>query len=219
LLQNHEEAMTDIKKYIIPKYDELTLFIHGLPFIMLFLRGADFGVFIRDIAIPIPLKAFLIVYLFTGAGTSVYFAFVTIEKSHSEKVLLLFFAIFSNLFAALSVLLPLHSSIINGIGLAQIPLIFNIVYTCILLILLLSGNIADSSISDDNASVTQVIVTAIPLIATYAYCVNVLNAHWSTTYSWCVFVGLITKDMMRFVTTEILMVRGKTWLHNTNGKQ
>jgi hypothetical protein len=210
--------MADIKKYVVPKYDELTLFIHGLPFFLLFVRGADFGIFIRDLAIPIPLKAFLTIYFFTGAGASVYFAFVTIEKSYSEKILMLFFAISSNSFAALGTLLPLHGSITNGIGLAQIPLVFNIVYTCILLILLLSGNIADSSISDDNAPLTQVIVAAIPLIATYAYCVNVLNTPWSTTYSWCVFVGLITKDMMRFITTEILMVRGNKWLNDDNEK-
>jgi uncharacterized RDD family membrane protein YckC len=146
--------------------------------------------------------------IFLGAFFSIFNAFVNRKKASFEKSLMLMFAIFSNMCVGLYALLHWWDPGNHPLHFQQYAIMFNLFYTLLLMALLRAGVIDDSSILDENVPHYQVMMVTLPIALTYAYCQLMMNASWYITYSWCVFAGLISKDVMRFVAAEVLFFRG-----------
>jgi hypothetical protein len=200
--------MANIKNYFIPRYDELTLYLHGVSFVMLVALNSDFRFFFLSLTNE-SLKAVIIkAIVFIGAFFSIFNALVQRKKSDFEKMTMLMFAIFSNLYVSIYALDHQWDAGDQPLGLSQYVAMFNFLYTLLLMVLLRTGAIDDSSISDEDVPYCQVMVVTIPIVLVYLFCQFILNASWYTTYSWCVFVSLISKEILRFISTEVLFYRG-----------
>jgi len=197
------------EKYFIPRYDELTLYLHGISFIILICMSDGFRDFLLNLATHNPKIILTMMFITAGTFVSIYNAFVYRKKSDFEKNLMLIFAIFSNALIVFYTLEVWNDRNIDALNIYNLPVIINMAYTIFLVLLLRFDGITISSISDDDVPVYQVIAATIPVIIAFIYFEYIVKETWNITYSWCVFVGILTKDSVRFVVLELLVPKTK----------
>lgn len=174
-----------ILSYIIPTYDEITLFAMGFTCALLMITGAfsvkwnwDQSITKEDMNVIVLAAVFI-----TGLILSIYHAFTSRKKTDVEKILMLYFAVVLN--ASIGIMAGSRELEYTGGWLVLFPIV-NIVNGALLLILLRAQVINDDNISDENASPRQVALSGAVVIVLFAVCHYLFDLFWTQTFSICV---------------------------------
>jgi hypothetical protein len=204
-----DDGLGRIKDYIIPRFDELTLYLHGISLFMLVAMSADFRGFLASLPAHDGRSFVAEAVIFLGAFLSILNALLYRKKTDFEKTILLLFAILSNFVVSVYTLMQADKPGHEIDDFSRYVMVFNLLYMIALGMLVRLDIVTEASISDEDAPHYQVILLTVPIALTYVYCQFILRAPWNATYSWCVFIGLITKELIRFVADEVIFLRGK----------
>ena len=193
--RNSSDDLADLVRedagWLIPVYDEMSLFLMSITLILLYALNEPFQEQIRKwAAICSHIHAFII-YVFiaaaifiTGMGLSIYNVFATREKTDTEKWIMLFFAVLTNAGTGIiSGWYVLSSSSIRD-WLIIFP-VWNII-NGVLLIVMLFKIIDEECISDRKATLKEVVIGLIAFLIVFILCNYVLKLHWAVTLSICI---------------------------------
>ena len=173
--------------FLVPAYDKLSLFLMAVTWILLYaanntLRGQihtflikahDWRVTLIALAIP----AVLIL--------GIYQVFTKREKSDFERIIMLWFAIITNILTG--VVAAIY--VIKNIDAHNWQLIFpiwNIVNAVILYLMLEINLIDEECISDRDATIKEVILGLAAVLIIFFLCNNTFKLHWAITFSICI---------------------------------
>ena len=172
--------------WLIPVYDEMSLFLMSMTLILLYAVNEPFREQIRKWAVIIP-KGYVFIaaaFFIIGMGLSIFNVFTTREKTDTEKWIMLFFAVLTNAGTGIiSGWYVLSSSSIRD-WLIIFPL-WNII-NGVLLIVMLFKIIDEECISDRDASIKEVVIGLIAVLIIFIFCNNVFKLHWAVTLSICI---------------------------------
>jgi hypothetical protein len=184
-----EDAAYLIKEtagWFIPVYDELSLFLMAITLILLCVANASFqeqiykwsGEF-HDGRVFVAAAILL-----SGMGLSIYHVFTTREKTDIEKWIMLLFAVFTNVGTGIiSGWIVLTSSIRDW----QIIFpIWNVINSILLVVMLRYRIVDEECISDRDASLKEVVIGLIAVLAIFIFCNYVFKLHWAVTFSICI---------------------------------
>jgi hypothetical protein len=183
----------------LPRYNELTLFLMGLSFVLLYLTYPDLrslaGDFLRSDH-SFDYRRYLFVGLF-GLGILFSLTHILIRRAKSsfEKFVMLFFAVVVNGYSGIAAGAHL---IKEARGLLMIFPLCNILSGAILLILYRLHVINEKCIEDDDATILQVIVGSAVVIVTLAVC-SAYQMYWAITFSICVAYATNFNDVLQYV--------------------
>jgi hypothetical protein len=173
--------------WLIPTYDELSLFLMAVTLILLYVANIPMREQIHkwmarhhDIWVYIVAAAFL-----CGLGLSIYHVFTTRNKTDLEKWGMLIFAVLTN--AGTGIIAGTY--IIRNIDTTNWPIIFpiwNIVNSVLLLLMLRFRIIDEECISDRDANATEVIIGLVAVLIIFVFCNYVFKLHWAITFSICI---------------------------------
>jgi DNA-directed RNA polymerase subunit RPC12/RpoP len=173
--------------WFIPVYDELSLFLMTITLILLAVANASFKEqlykwsprFSNDVRVFIAAPILL-----AGMVLSIYNVFTTREKTDVEKWIMLLFAVLTNAGTGIiSGWIVLTSSIRDW----QIIFpIWNVINSILLVVMLRYRVVDEECISDRDASLKEVAIGLIAVLAIFIFCNNVFNLHWAITFSICI---------------------------------
>ncbi|MCX5645262.1 MAG: hypothetical protein NTZ17_11360 [Phycisphaerae bacterium] len=201
--QRRRRADQQLFSFLVPRYDDLTLFALGLLFVLLWLIGPDLqqnliGLFTSRW----PRGQVMVLLVVVAAAATVGLAlslvnvFLRREKSAPEKCAMLAFAITvtaaTGLYAGGRLLT--HS---EG-GLLVFPA-WNILNAGLLLLLFRLGVVDTDGIVDEQASVAQVVITVICVPVLLTVCRYYFELHWAVTFSIAVAYTLSLHNGIRAV--------------------
>jgi DNA-directed RNA polymerase subunit RPC12/RpoP len=177
--------------WLIPVYDEMSLFLISMTLILLYAVNEPFQEQIRKLA-AISLHRRYVLHVFvaaailiTGMGLSIYNVFTTREKTDTEKFIMLFYAVLTNAGAGIiSGLYVLNSSSIRD-WLIIFP-IWNIINGVLLIVMLRLKIIDEECITDQKATLVQIFLGLIAVVAILLLCNYVFKLHWAVTLSICI---------------------------------
>lgn len=210
-----------IKRFFLPVFSELSLFMIGLSFVLVFLSTDSLrsGLF-ELLHAPVELVNQAILLVFFGAGLvlSLYHVFAKRKKTKIEKQAMLGFAVVSN--AICGILASLHilgvsvggydfsfilhiRNIISGTGsstgasrLFLILPIWNIINCVFLLMSVRTGFIDDRNISDEKADRFEVLFGFLITVAIFVVCRFGFKLYWAITFSICVIYATSFGDAL-----------------------
>lgn len=172
--------------YIIPQYDEVSLFAISFTCVLLFSYNAlsvNWGESLdlerRDVFTIICMT----LIFFLGLLLSIYHAFTDRSKSQIEKFFMLFFAVTLNAFSGFCAGVY---ALYRTDGWFIVFPILNIINAVILLFMFRTNIINEDSIADDNASLIQILFTAIIVVTLFVFCNYMCKLIWIQTLSVCV---------------------------------
>jgi hypothetical protein len=173
--------------WLIPTYDELSLFLMSATFILLSVTNATMREQLhkRIIAVNDP-RLYLLSLLFLGGIVlSIYHVFTTREKTRFEKMVMLFFAVAVN--AGTGIISGWYVIKSNNVHNWQLifPL-WNIINGILLLVMLRLKIIDEECISDRDATPTQIILGLLAVLIIFVFCNYVFKLYWAITFSICI---------------------------------
>ena len=175
-----------ILHYIIPQYDEITLFSMSFTCGLLLIAGALSTRWeIRTPSSSGENVQIMIIGIFFMAGLvlSIYHAFVGRRKTSFEKFLMLFFAVILNGFSGILA----GTYFLEGAkGWLVIFPVLNIANGAVLLFMLRSRLLDDCNISDQNVSLIQIALAATVIMILFTVCQYIFDLLWPQTLSICV---------------------------------
>ncbi|UCF43975.1 MAG: hypothetical protein JSV99_03370 [Planctomycetota bacterium] len=189
------------RRWFIPKYDELTLFMMSVAFLLLFFstgglrsllykfwREADLR---GKFGMPVAVLIFSV-----GIVLSLYHVFTERRKTEAEKFVMLFFAVLAN--AAGGILAGTHilSNWNDAPCILMLFPLWNIINGILLILLLRAGEIDTSSISDENARSGEVIFGFVIILGIFVVCRFVFELYWALTFSICVVYATSFSDAL-----------------------
>ena len=183
------EDLTDLyeEKYgfLIPNYDELSLFLMAVVFIVLYATNTvmqkDISHFLMRLG---AWRRYLYVGLFAiGMLLCLYHVFTKRKKTDIEKEIMLVFAITIN--AATGVIAGLYMLKESPGWLLAFP-VWNLLNSAAIILMQYVDFFNEDQISDRDATITQVIIGLIAILIIFYICNNVFNLYWAITYSICI---------------------------------
>ncbi len=183
------EDLTDLyeEKYgfLIPNYNELSLFLMSVVFIILYFTSTklqdDIITFLMRLDI---LRRYLYVGLFMlGMFLCLYHVFTPRQKTDTEKGIMLLFAVTIN---AATGLIAGFYMLKNCPGWLLVFPAWNIINSILLIIMQYVNLFDESQISDRDATITQVIIGLAAILIIFYICNNTFKLHWAITYSICI---------------------------------
>lgn len=172
--------------YIIPTYDEITLFALGFTCSLLLTAGAFAikweGSGWASTVSNVKALAFIGFFL-AGLVLCIHHAFTDRPKTAFEKTLMLLFAVLLNV---MSGIMAGDYYLESSEGWLVIFPIMNIVSGALLLMLLRARVITADNISDENVSRGQVVLTGTLIIILFIVCHYMFDFLWTQTLSICV---------------------------------
>jgi hypothetical protein len=173
--------------WLIPTYDELSLFLMAVTFILL---GATNDTMRTQIYKGITgiddLRVYFLSVVFLGGiALSLYHVFTTRGKTDYEKMVMLFFAVAAN--AGTGIISGWY--VIKSSDAHNWQLIFpiwNIINGVLLLLMLRLKIIDEECISDRDATAVQIILGLIAVLVIFVFCNYVFKLHWAITFSICI---------------------------------
>lgn len=173
--------------WLIPTYDELSLFLMAVTFILL---GATNNTMREQIykgitATHNPRVYFLAVIFLGGIVLSLYHVFTTREKTKFEKMIMLLFAVLAN--AGTGIISGWY--VIKNSEVHNWQLVFpiwNITNGVLLLLMLRLKVIDEKCISDREATVVQIILGLAAVLIIFTLCNYVFKLYWAITFSICI---------------------------------
>jgi len=180
------ESPSGIRKYLIPSYDEISMFLMSVTVVLVGVCSANVRAYLRSFMSSVPALAFIglyaLMYVF-GLVLSGYHIFSSREKGDTEKYLMLFFAVITNGVSGLvgAVYVLRHSMILFAV----FP-ILNIVSGGVLILMLWVDTIDRDCIDDRDGTPLQALVGLIAEVALFAVCTLVFKLNWAVTFSICI---------------------------------
>jgi hypothetical protein len=181
------EFLSEKSGWLIPTYDELSLFLMAATLILLYAINVPMREQIyKGITAFDDLRVYIMAIIFLcGMGLSIYHIFTTREKSDFEKKVMLFFAVLANAITGIAAGVHVIKNTDTHNWLLVFPL-WNII-NGVLLLLMLRGKIIDERcISDRDATAGQVILGLIAVFIIFIFCNFVFKLHWAITFSICI---------------------------------
>jgi len=175
-----------MSRLLIPRYDEITLFLMSLSFILIFCTDAEMKSGSRALLSggKYDPRAYIAFGLFiSGILFSLYHVFTQRQKTNWEKNAMLFFAVFVNGISGIAAGIHVFN---NTKDILMLFPIWNIMNGGLLLLMYRVHIINESSIVDNNATTGQVILGSIVVVATLLISRFLLELYWATTFSICV---------------------------------
>ena len=175
-----------ILHYIIPQYDEISLFSMSFTCGLLLIAGAlstKWEMRMRSSSGDDGVIMMIVIFFMAGLVLSIYHAFTDRRKTSFEKYLMLFFAVILNGFTG--ILAGTHCLEGSKGWLLVFP-ILNIVNGVVLLFMARKGLLDDRNISDENVSLIQIALAATAIIILFTVCYYVFDLLWIQTLSICV---------------------------------
>jgi hypothetical protein len=187
LSDNTAELYGEQPGWLIPVYDEMSLFLMSATFILLGVTNST----MRQQLYEGLKKAddsniyFLAVIFLAGLALSIYHVFTNRDKTDIEKKILLVFAVLAN--AGTGILAGWY--VIKNSEVHNWQLVFpiwNIVNGVLLLLMLRIKLINENCISDRQAAPMQVIFGLAAVFVVFGLCNYIFNLHWAVTFSICI---------------------------------
>jgi hypothetical protein len=186
-----DEDMTDLyeEKYgfLIPHYDELSLFLMAAVFIALYYTSGklqdDITAFLTRLGVW--RRYFYLTLFMVGMFLCLYHVFTKRQKTDVEKGIMLLFAISINALTGLiaGFYMIKYSSTRDWV------LIFpawNIINSILLIIMQYVDLFDETQISDRDATKTQLIIGLAAISIIFYICNYLFSLHWAITYSICI---------------------------------
>lgn len=169
--------------FFIPNYDEVSLFVMSVTFILLCLTSQVMRADLKKLIFAD--FRFVLLVLFFGAGMffSVIHAFSTSEKNVVEKLTMLVFAVLVS--AGTGIYAGIYMLKESAGWLLVFPF-WNIINGIIFLAMFRVGVINVDCISDRDARLSQIIFGFIATVIIFAFCQYFFKLYWAITFSICV---------------------------------
>jgi hypothetical protein len=184
-----DDDMTDIFEeklgFLIPNYDELSLFLMAVVFIALYFTDGKMQEDITRFLMRLDIwRRVIYVGLFMlGMFLCLYHVFTSRRKTDVEKGIMLLFAITVN--AATGFIAGFYM-LKDCPGWLLVFPAWNIINSALLIIMQYVNLFDESHISDRDATITQVILGLIAVLVIFFLCNNTFKLHWAITYSICI---------------------------------
>jgi DNA-directed RNA polymerase subunit RPC12/RpoP len=171
--------------FLIPNYDELSLFLMAVVFVVLYFTNNrlqdDIAAFLMRLDVW---RRFIYVALFMlGMFLCLYHVFTLRKKTEAEKGIMLVFAITVN--AATGFIAGFYMLKECPGWLLLFP-VWNIINSALIILMQYVDLFDESQISDRDATITQVIIGLAAILIIFFLCNNVFKLHWAITYSICI---------------------------------
>jgi DNA-directed RNA polymerase subunit RPC12/RpoP len=183
------DDLTDLyeEKYsfLIPNYDELSLFLMAVVFVILYFTNNrlqdDITAFLMRLDVW---RRYIYVALFMlGMSLCLYHVFTLRKKTDVEKGIMLLFAITVN--AATGFIAGFYMLKECPGWLLAFP-IWNIINSALIIIMQYVNLFDEDHISDRDATIPQVILGLTAVLIIFFLCNNTFKLHWAITYSICI---------------------------------
>lgn len=185
-----------VARLLIPQYNEVTLFLMGLSFVLLLVSEAPLrDLMYRHLMDRFDLRNYLFLgLLLIGIMFSVYHVFTVRPKTTVEKHSMLFFAVMVNGMSGIAAGIHLLK---DSHGLLLVFPLWNILSGVLLLLLYRLRFIGEDAVTDDDASRLSVIVGVIVVTAVFAACHFHFHMYWAVTFSICVAYATSLNDIIQ----------------------
>jgi hypothetical protein len=183
------EDITDLYEeklgFLIPNYDELSLFLMAAVFAILYFTSSKLQDDIITFTMRLDVwRRYIYVSLFMlGMFLCLYHVFTPRKKTEAEKGIMLLFAITVN--AATGFIAGFYA-LKNCPGWLLIFPIWNIINSALIIIMQYVNLFDENQISDRDATIPQVILGLAAVLAIFFLCNNTFKLHWAITYSICI---------------------------------
>jgi DNA-directed RNA polymerase subunit RPC12/RpoP len=192
--QDAEEVLVELYKesfrFLIPTYDELSLFLMAVTLIALYLVNGQLRNQINMLVARIA-EAGRLLLISVGLvavcvfGLCIYHVFTTREKTTFEKWVMLIFAIGTNVVTGSIAAAYTITSALTADWLLVFPL-WNIINGILLLFLVGLRAVDEECISDRKATASEVVIGLIAVFIVLIFCNYVFKLHWAITFSICI---------------------------------
>lgn len=181
--------MTDIFEeklgFLIPNYDELSLFLMAIVFLILYFANGRMQEDIMRFLMRLDVwRRYIYVALFMFAMfLCLYHVFTKRQKTDAEKGIMLLFAVTVNVVTGFIA----GFYMLKGCPgwLIVFPL-WNIINSALIIVMQYVNLFDESHISDRDATITQVILGLAAVLVIFYICNNAFDLHWAITYSICI---------------------------------
>ncbi|MGD0596886.1 MAG: hypothetical protein ABSA64_05110 [Sedimentisphaerales bacterium] len=183
------DDMTDLyeEKYgfLIPNYDELSLFLMAVVFVILYFTNSRLQVDITAFLMRLDVwRRYIYIALFMLAmSLCLYHVFTLRKKTDIEKGIMLVFAVTVN--AATGFIAGFYMLKECPGWLLVFPL-WNILNSAIIILMQYIDLFDENQISDRDATIPQVILGLAAVLIIFFICNNTFKLHWAITYSICI---------------------------------
>jgi hypothetical protein len=171
--------------FLIPSYDELSLFLMAGVFIILYFTNnklqdditwylTRLGTWRRGI--------YLVIFML-GMFLCLYHVFTKRQKTLAEKGIMLLFAVSIN--AATGFIAGFYMFKESPGWLFVFPA-WNVINSILLIVMQYVNLFDEDRISDRDATITQVILGSAAILMVFYVCNNIFKLHWAITYSICI---------------------------------
>jgi len=173
---------------IVPTFDELSLFLMSVAFLLLCLMDNTLRTELCEhLSSPLNYWAlvtvFIVLLFVIGIFYPIYHVFTKRHKTEPEKLLMLFFAVVICYASGLTA--GIHVFRESSGWVAIFPL-WNLFCGIVLMVLSAMTVVNEKIISDENASIAQVVVELTFLCGLLIVCQYALTLYWAVTFSICV---------------------------------
>ncbi len=196
-VETSDEAVEVYKEsfgFLIPTYDELSLFLMAVVWILMILVFASKNQLLERIPFFLDavnsLSAFiylsvLALMILAVLALCIYHVFTTREKTYFEKKIMLVFAVLTNILVGIIAgIYVIRNTTINNWQIV-FP-IWNII-NVILLYLMIGIKVIDvDCISDRDATGAQIILGLAAVFIIFIFCNYLFKLHWAITFSICI---------------------------------
>ncbi len=171
--------------FLIPRYDEVTLFVMSIMFVVLFMTSQTMRTDLYKLIFREREISVIVIFIFFTAGIlfSVFHAFSTREKGIGEKAAILLFAVLVS--AGAGIYAGVHM-LDNSVGWLVIFPVWNIINGVLLLIMFRFNMVNIDCISDSDATFVQIVVGLVAAIIIFICCQYFFKLHWAISYSICI---------------------------------
>ncbi len=191
------------RRWFIPKYDELTIFMMTVALLLLFFFDGSFRGKVFWLVAEFGSDAFrvvILILLFLAGGLlSVYHVFTERRKTSIEKGAMLFFAVMTNALCGMLASGHILKNWGDAPGILIVFPLWNFINCLLLLILLRVGVINETSVSDENARSGEVIFGFLITLGIFVLCRFVFELYWAVTFSICAVYATSFSDALAAV--------------------
>ena len=200
------------RRWFIPKYDELTIFMMTVALLLLFFFDNSFRSKVVYLVVESGRDAFrvVILILFFSAGglLSIYHVFTERRKTKIEKSALLFFAVMTNALCGFLASGHILDNWGDAPGILIVFPLWNGINCLLLLILFRAGVINETSITDENARSGEVIFGFVIILVIFVLCRFAFELYWALTFSICAVYATSFSDALAAVFGRVEPLAG-----------
>lgn len=188
-----------IKRFFIPVFSPLSLFMTSLSFLLVFffsetLWSGFFELLYSPLSRP---RLTILLLLFTvGLILSLYCVFAERKITAIEKRLMLFFVVASNAFCGIIASRHILEKSTDAHWIFLVLPMWNIINCVILLASYRFGALTEKNISDEKTSRLEVLVAVVIILAIFVFCRFVFKLYWAITFSICVIYSTSFGDAL-----------------------